>query len=472
MRRLLPLFVLALLSTGCATGLNLPRATFHGMSIRTIQPDPDDERLELELGVDFQIDNPLGVSLAVPEHAFGLSIDGAPATSTGVHKKIDVKPKNKEVVTYGFRLDPVTLGNAIGKDATFEFTADADIDVPGYVLQGLEDVLGGAGGELGEAVDGVVGGALGEALSGIGASDQEGKVKLKFEHAGRIKVPKVPKIKAPSADDKPTVALVGESEFMNLDNVLADLREKGGPVVAILEGVMNQRPDENIRLPAGDILEALGVPSNLTGGAVQALNAFLALQGESSIGNSSSQIEIPVQLPPLDQLIASIDPQAAAKFTAFTDVWGGFANGSLPGLAGLSIPTSLPSGMRIAAPFTLNNPNEFAISAPTFRLGLVDANNQPLLMVGTLPAAEAATTDLSTRRISHQSVAGNTDAAMTLISEINWDQLTGGLLQLATDGPDGTVVPGLRLVGEVTVDPGYGPITVPLNILLPAPAPQ
>lgn len=451
------LLVALWMSVGCAHTLNLPRASFHGLTIQTVQPDPDDERLELEVGVDFQVDNPTGVRLVVPEHTFGLAIDGAPATSTGVHKSFAVKAKKKEVVTYALRLDPVALGKALGKDATYAFTADVDVDIADTVLRGVEDILGGVGGTS-------TTGMLAQAASDT--ASEASTYTMSFEHSGKLKVPKVPKIKAALQGQTAAVSLVGESEFLSLDDALGDLRTTGGPVVEILEQVLGQRPNQNVQLPLGDILEAMGVPANLTSGAVGALNTFLTLQGQSTLRGTSTSIELPVQLPKLNQLIATVDPNASTKINAFTSAWDGFSTGSIAGAQGLSIPTSLPSGLRVTAPFTLANPNEFTIQAPSFRLGLVDADGAPLLLIGTLPTSEVATTDLSVRRLSHQALDGQTDTSMSLVSEVHWDQLTGGLLNLASQGGTFALPNGLRLVGELTVDPGYGPITVPLNLSL------
>lgn len=454
-RHLLPLLCLPL-TVGCATTLNLPRASFHGMTIQTVQPDPDDERLELEVGVDFKVDNPLGFRLVVPEHTFGLSIDGAPATSTGVHQTFEVKSKKHEVVTYALRLDPVALGKALGREATFSFRADVDVDVADALARGVGDVLGGAAAAATEGV----------ARTASSGASGDGSFTLSFEHAGKLKVPKVPKVRPPADGDKAGVQLVGESTFLNLDEALGELRGAGGPVVDLLAQVLGQAPQQNVSLPARELLEALGVPANLVEGALGAVNTFLRLNGRSAIRSSGSDVTLPVKMPRLDQVIAAIDPQAATKIDRFTQAWAGFSGGSLGGASGLAIPTSLPSGLRVTAPFTLNNPNEFAVNAPMFRLGLVDGEGRPLLLVGTLPTAEVATTDLSTRRVSHQAVEGSTDTAMSLVSEIHWDELTGGLLKAAAAGVAVEAPAGLRLVGEITVDPGYGPITVPLNVSL------
>jgi len=455
------LFLLPLLATmGCASKLNLPRASFHGMTIQTVQPD--DDRLELEVGVDFKVDNPLGFRLTVPEHTFGLAIDGAPATSTGVHRAFEVKAKKQEVVTYALRLDPVALGKALGRDATFQFQADVDLDVADALQRTMGDILRGAG-EAGAQLAG----ASEDAVAAAGeTAESASTVTLSFEHTGRLKIPKVPRVRRAQDAAGPAVSLVGESAVLNLDDALADLKASGGPVVQLLAQILGQRPQQDLTLPVGDLLEAAGVPSNLVSGALQALNTFLVLQGESRVRSRGTQVTVPVQMPRLDQLVATLDPAAAEKIDAFTASWEGFSNGTLAGAEGLQIPTALPSGLRVMAPFAIHNPNEFAVHTPTFRLGLVDGDGQPLLLIGALPTAEADTTDLSVRRVSPMQAEGQTDTPMSLVSEVHWDQLTGGLLQAAVEGGPVKLPAGVRLVGEVTIDPGYGPITVPLNIAL------
>ena len=473
-RRLLLLALLALIVpplTGCATMANLPTAQFHGMRIQMVQPDPGSDDLSLQVGFEFKVDNPLGIKLTVPEHSFGLEIDGAPAASTGVRREFDVGAKTFRIVTYDFTLalGPEGLGAAMGKEAEFAFTAEADIDVPAKVIQILQDNLpdvSGTAGDLGIGAEGLSAGLSGLSTSGSDST----KAKLRFGKTGQVRLPKVPRVEPPPAGVRPQVQLVGSSETMSLGNLLGDLEEAGQPIVQLLEILQGAAVEQEIRLPVGDLLEEIGVPRELTGAALTTLNTFMMAQGEGSLPSRNSTIAIPVDLPPLSELLQTVDPQASAKIAAFEDSWEDFTSGTLGLDSGLAIPTALPSGMRVAAPFQINNVNEFPIQTPSFRLAIVDAAGNPVAVVGALPAAQAggASNDLTVPAYRTVEVAGQADQAMELVTEIHWDALTGGLLQAAMSG-GGSPPPqldGMRLVGEVTVDPGYGPITVPLSVPL------
>ncbi len=465
---LLPLLALPL--TGCATMGNLPSAQFHGMRIETVQPEPGSDDLSLNVGFEFKVDNPLGIKLSVPEHSFGLEIDGAPVASTGVRREFDVGAKDFRIVTYDFTLalGPDGLGSAVGKDAEFAFLAEADIDVPARVIKILEDNLpdvSGTATDLGIGAEGLSAGLTG--LSSGGGDSTTAK--LTFGKTGRMRLPKVPRVQPPPPGVNPRVQLVGSSETMSLGNLLGDLEEAGEPIVQLLDILQGAAVEQEIRLPVGDLLEEIGVPRELTGAALATLNAFMSTQGAGSLPSSNSTVAIPVDLPPLSELLQTVDPQASAKIAAFEDSWEDFTSGTLGMDSGLAIPTALPSGMRVAAPFAIANQNEFPIQTPAFRLAIVDASGNPVAVVGALPSSEAsgAANDLTVPAYRTVEVAGQADQAMELVTEIHWDALTGGLLEAAVSGASAAPqLEGMRLVGEVTVDPGYGPITVPLSVPL------
>ena len=471
--RLLLLSLLVLPLTGCASMANLPSAQFHGLRIEMVQQSPGSDQLSLKVGFDFKVDNPLGIKLTVPEHSFGLEIDGAPVASTGLRREFEVGAKAHRIVAYDFTLGlgPDGLGAALGKDAEFAFLAQADIDVPAKVIQILQDNLpdlSGTAGDLGIGAEG-----LSEGLSGLSTSGGDAtKAKLRFGKTGRMRLPKVPRVEPPAGGARPQVQLVGSSEVMSLGALLGDLEEAGEPIVQLLDILQGAATDQVIRLPVGALLEEIGVPRELTGAALATLNVFMTAQGQGSLPSKNQTIAIPIDLS-LGELLSTVDPQASSKIAAFGSSWEDFTSGTLGLDSGLAIPTALPSGMRVAAPFQIANQNEFPIQTPSFRLAIVDAAGNPVAVVGALPSAQAgqASNDLSVPAFRTVEVAGQASQAMELVTEIHWDALTGGLLEAALSGGGGTPpqLDGMRLVGEVTVDPGYGPITVPLSVPLAPP---
>ena len=453
------------LSSGCMTG-KLPSAAFSGMTVQTVQSKPGAQDMKLKVGFDFKVKNPLGIKLVVPDHTFGLEIDGKPVAETGTRRGFDVAKGSAKKVRYDFTLDlsEKGLGRAFGKDATFAFTADANIDVPQKIFEILEDIPGSS--VVPDAAKGAGQDLVTTGLEALKSADSNGiaKAKLTFAHEGSLKLAKFPKLKA-AGDGKPNVALVGTSETMNLDNVIGELTKDVEPLALFLEQFENAAMNQQVDIPVGELLERIGVPANLTSAALTAINGVLQLNGKQAIGSKNNTVSVPVQLPKLSALLGTLDPKAGQKIDAFTGGWTDFK--SNPALGSLVIPTALPQGIRVATPFAIENPNEFLIHAPTFKLGLVAADGTPVALVAVgAPTDNSAA--LGSTRSTLVKVNAQGDAALELISEFNWDKLGADLLGAAASGsaPD---LSGLRLMGEVSIDPGYGPITVPLNIPLAPP---
>ena len=449
-------------SSGCMTG-KIPSAAFAGMTVKTVQKEPGTQKVELDVGFNFKVKNPTGIKLKVPQHDFGLQIDGASVANTGSKKGFEVPAGTAKKITYDFRLDLSEdgVGKAFGKDATIAFTADANVDVPREIVDIISQIPGSeiisdeaknAGVELLGTGFQALEGTTGEGL---------GKAKLTFAHEGSLRLPKFPKIKAKSGA-KPEVALVGTSETASLENLIGELTSKVEPLAVFLEQFENAAMNQKIDIPVGELLERIGVPSNLTSAALTAINGVLQLNGKKTIGSKNNAIEVPVDLPKLSSLLGTLDPKAAQKINTFQSGWSDFKNN--PNIGNLVIPTALPQGIRVATPFQIENPNEFSVIAPSFKLGIVAADGSPIALVG-VAAPSALTGSLGTTKRQHLSVSAGASSDLQLVSEFNWDKLGTNLLMAAASGakPDLT---GLSLIGEISVDPGYGPITVPINIPL------
>jgi hypothetical protein len=459
---LLLLVVPLALTSGCMTG-KIPSAQFSGMTVKTVQKDPGSEKLELDVGFNFKVKNPLGIKLKIPAHTFGLEIDGAPAASTGTKNGFDVASGTAKTVTYDFRLDLSKdgVGRAFGKDATIAFTADANVDVPKEIIDILGSIPGaGAVSDQAKKAGGDLLSTGFEALGGAGGGGM-GKAKLTFSHEGSLRLPKFPQIRGKDGA-KPEVALVGKSETASLDNVIGQLTSKVEPLAAFFDQFENAAMNQQVDIPVGELLERIGVPANLTSAALTAINGVLQLNGKPSIGSKNNAVQVPVNLPKLTSLLGTLDPQAAKKVNDFQAGWLSFKNN--PSIGNLVIPTALPQGIRVATPFQIDNPNEFAIMAPSFKLGIVAADGSPVALIGvTAPGVMGGKLGQTKQQLVN--VAGGGSSELQLVSEFNWDKLGTNLLSSAATGapPD---MSGLRLMGEISIDPGYGPITVPINIPL------
>ncbi len=465
LRALLALAALLTFGTGCMTG-KLPSAAFSGMTVTTVQKSPGSEDMKLAVGFDFKVKNPLGIKLVVPDHTFGLDVDGAPVAETGHKGGFDVPAGTAKKVRYDFTLDlsEKGLGRAFGKDATFAFTADANIDIPQKVFEILSEIPGSS--VVPDAAKGAGQDLLTTGLEALKGADSGGlaKAKLTFSHEGSLKLAKFPKLRGQDGG-KPQVALVGRSETMSLDNVIGELTRDVEPLAAFLEQFENAAMNQQVDIPVGELLERLGIPSNLTSAALTAINGVLQLNGKQTISNKNNSVAVPVQLPKLGVLLGTLDPKAGQKIASFTSGWADFKNN--PTIGSLVIPTALPQGIRVATPFLIDNPNEFLIHAPTFKLGLVAADGTTVALV-SVGAPASAGTPLGATQSTQVAVSALGSSQLELVSEFNWDKLGADLLGAAAGGskPD---LSGLRLMGEVSIDPGYGPITVPLNIALGVP---
>jgi|GEM_PF-2822731 len=454
------------LSSGCMTG-KIPSAAFSGMTVKTVQNDPGSEKVELDVGLNFKVKNPLGIKLKVPGHTFGMKIDGSNVSESGNKSGFDVAPGTAKTVTYGFRIDLSEdgIGKAFGKDATIEFVADANVDVPKEII----DILGSIPGadqvvsdKAKEAGENLLSSGF-EAIKGSAGEGSLGKAKLTFAHEGNIRLPKFPKISA-TAGGKPEVALIGESETANLDNVIGQLTSKVEPLAAFLDQFENAAMNQKVDIPVGELLERIGIPANLTGAALTAINGVLQLNGKSTIGSKNNSVEVPIDLPKLTSLLGTLDPKASQKINDFQSGWTEFKNN--PSLGNLVIPTALPAGIRVATPFQIDNPNEFSIMAPSFKLGIVAADGSPIAVIG-IASPTVMGGQLGATQAQLINVAGGGSSTMQLVSEFNWDKMGTNLLTAAATGatPD---LSGMRLMGEISIDPGYGPITVPISIPLGA----
>ena len=455
--------VLLALSSGCMAA-KLPTASFAGMTVQTVQKEPGSEKVELDVGFLFKVKNPLGINLSIPKHDFGLEIDGAPVASTGTKNGFDVSPGTAKKISYDFRLDLSEdgLGRAFGKDATIAFTADADVNVPQEIVDILGQLPGGQA--LSDEAKKAGGDLLATGFEALeGGSGGMGKARLTFAHEGNLRLPKFPKIRGKDGA-KPEVALVGTSQTMSLDNLIGELTADVEPLALILQQAQNAAMNQEVDIPVGELLEKIGVPANLTGAALTAINGVLQLNGKQTIGSKNNTVSVPVPLGNLGKVLSAIDPKASQKINTFTTGWADFKN--TPTLGSLVIPTALPGGIRVATPFQIDNPNEFSILAPSFHLGIVAADGSPVAVVGVAsPSTVAGTLGQTKQQLVN--VNAGSSSELNLISEFNWDALGSNLLMAAATGsaPDLT---GLQLVGEISIDPGYGPITVPIRIPLGA----
>ncbi len=440
---------------GCSTLPQLPDADFAGITIRTVQDEQDTEKVRLALGLDFKVKNPMDIPLIVPAHSFDLLIDGAPASKTGVHEELVVAANDAAMSRYEFLLDLSDdgLGRAFGTAANFTFAASANVNIPDRIL----DVFGKQ--VLAQAAAAGTGGT-----TSPGGAPSSMETTLTFEHEGTIKLPRLPQIQS-VANDAAAVSLVGETKLVAVEGMIGELDAVVRPIADFLSRYQAAVASQKVQVPVAEVLGWLGVPANLAGVAVTAVNASMQLQGRRSrMASAGSTIEIPVQLPPLSAVADQLEPGLGQKVDAFAADWSTARTNNLAQLSGVKIPTTLPGGVKIAMPFAISNPNTFAIHTPAFRLALVDGAGNPVARVQVEPrgASEAVANAPLLQTVE---IAGSGSAPVSLTSELYWDKLGTDLLSMAGDGA-GPDLSALTMVGQVSIDLGYGPITVPIKVPL------
>ena len=130
----------------------------------------------------------------------------------------------------------------------------------------------------------------------------------------------------------------------------------------------------------------------------------------------------------------------------FTSAWSNFLDG--PG--NVVLPTGLPDGIRVTIPFDLYNPNYFPIEAPRLNADMrVSGRTTRLSYLDAGPVGNTLIGPRQTRR-------------MRVLAELRWSEIDGGMYALhAGQSVD------VSLDGEVTTDVGYGPMRIPVSLLLP-----
>ncbi len=437
------------------------------MAIQTVQPDPKKDDIELTIGLDFQVKNPLDVKLIVPRHEFSLAVDGARLGGSGTKQEYEVGKKGKKVVRYDFtfELNDKTIGKSLGTDATFSFGAKADVNLPSHILRTLGLDKGAAGEALSEIGDALQG-ALEDAVNGKNGKKKGKKPKsqakgkkskgfqLAFQHEGRLRLPKMPLVKPPDGQ-RPEVSLVtGTTQVPGLKNIDQWMK----PVAALFSVLAGGKTDQEIRLPVADLLGFLGVPKNKAGMAVTAINTALSLTGGSKVAGSDSTVPIRFKLD-LGQALQGVDPEAMNRRGAFLEAWG-LNQAAFAAISGSGF--AIPEGMQLSVPFRMQNPNKFAITAPAFRFWLVhqDVKNVPVIQV--LPESGKVVTAGGDGAL--MTLGAEKTADMQLVSEVNW-----ALLGLGLQGLQGGEAGKLKLAGELVVDLGLGPLTIPFSFALPPP---
>jgi hypothetical protein len=220
-----------------------------------------------------------------------------------------------------------------------------------------------------------------------------GSHELQFSHRGAVRLPLLPVVSPASA--LPSMALIGT--FQTID--LGAVRDTMAPFV--------------------DLLFNGTVPGVL---------------GEQSV---------------MDAIIATLElvnDDAGELWDEFTEAWDDFRDAPIEVL----VPSALPDGVRVEVPFTVYNPNYFAIDAPQLWMGASLAGSPVRL------SYVGAGSDGDTR------IPERSSRTMRFVTELRWGEIQGGLAALVS----GARV-NVNLAGEATVDVGYGPTRVPVALSVP-----
>jgi hypothetical protein len=398
---------------------------FQGARVQAVQPDLARRELRLDFALDFRVSNPLKFPIVIPAHDYTLDLGDGAHVAGSRQAEVRLAPDETRTLSYPFTLELSAAGlrDLAGRDSAYRFTTSTDA-VKAVGLQ------------------------LGVSLPGLPPPFQDGKLTL--THEATLRLPLLPEVRWPEAGRAPSIELLG-ANVQTVDGAaaLGELQRAMGPLVTALGTALTTRPSWSPSLTLGQLLDHLkvgsGGPINQRRAAISAINAARQASGLEPI-NEGSQIGPSLQLPsPLDLM----GDTAKTQWNGLLASWRSFPPEALRRV--LVVPTSLPTGVRLRMPFRLHNPNHFPIATPRFRFELAPASGGAgFARAQVVPRGGGNAATLPAR-------AG---LDMELVTEFTWSQL-GGLVELARQNP---TVPPVRLSGDVSVDVGYGQLTLPIQL--------
>lgn len=151
----------------------------------------------------------------------------------------------------------------------------------------------------------------------------------------------------------------------------------------------------------------------------------------------------------MDAIIATLElvnDDAGELWDDFSEAWDDLRDAPIEVL----VPSSLPDGVRMEVPFRVYNPNEFAIDAPQLWIG------------ASLAGSPVRLSYLAAGSDGFSRLPARSARTMRFVAELRWSEIQGGLVALVS----GAQV-DVNLAGEATVDVGYGPTRLPVELSVP-----
>lgn len=442
------MWVFALLILGPVMGCSSQRHVvgFQGARVQAVQPDIVRRELQIDFALDFKVRNPLKFPLVIPAHDYTLELGEGAHVVGSRQAELRLAPEETRTLSYPFKLDLSAAGlrELAGRDAPYRFSASSDaVKAVRRQLDAVVPTKGGAAAALS---------ALEElSRKALPPMFQDGKLVL--AHESTLRLPLLPEVRWAGAGRAPSIEMMGANvQTVDGTAVLNELQRAMRPLVSTLETALTTRPSWTPSLTLRQVLDHLrvgtvrinGIPVDERKAVITAINAARRAVGEGEI-NEDSTLGIHFQVPSPLELMQVRQEQ----WNSFLTAWRGFPPEALR--RPLVIPTSLPTGIRLRMPFRLHNPNQFVIAVPRFRLDLQPASGGGgIVQARVVPRAPGSPAALS----------AESGLDMELVAEFTWDQL-GGLLRLTQQNP---MVPPVRLSGDVSVDVGYGQLTLPIQL--------
>lgn len=421
----------------------LPTIHFQRANIKGIQTQTDGLVVELDLWYEFS--NPFKKALPVPAHSFSFKINQKLIQKSD-QKKFSVPAKKKVTKPYRLTLE-LTKRNInkfksfLGKDNQYEFATNITLDLHDFLEELSDYNIMIPKNAFTNAVQPKAEDWLKEKL---------GKKTFTIKHEDEIRIPLLPIVK-PSANPM-TVRFAGQMETLDLQILkdamvpLGDLIVSGNLNQTISDPFIQKLENTSVTIPTPTLLEWDKTTTiNLADHVMDLLQPFdeniedkwdnLKDKISPPTGNSTALMDHLVNV-----YLTQIDQNADDYWTNFKTQWAAFKNTP----AEIKYPGANVTGLIIEVPFIIENKNEFSIKVPHATTTAQLGNYTPLAFQisdpsGSIPKKQSK------------------EVKMTLM--LDWQAATGGFAALLNGQ---SLSP--NLIGEVSLDLGYGPMKVQMNL--------
>lgn len=457
-RRLFPFFFVVLILSGCSQKILvmedvLPSAKFEKFEPRFNQTSF--EQFELGLAITVSFRNPYDKELQIPKHRMGILLnEQKKPDGLFVEKAVVIPAKSTREVEYVFSLTRQTIQSVLGRENTFKFVTDLDIDLssfthflPNFKL-GVTDRFN------------IDSSSYNPIVRELGQRKLK-KYKYHFEKSVKVKIPTLPKIENSPEPIKiewigETSAWINPNEYKEKMQSFVDLLIDGklnnltSPFVKTLE-------DASVTIPAPrwdcwTCTQNINFAEHMINmGKTFDPNMEQKYDELKKLVYVSGDVEVADYF--VDHFLTKVNRDARVLWDQFEAAWGHFKNLEFPA----NMPTPKTRGFRISFPIVFRNPNQFPVELPLFRNSAFISGGEPF----SIQLRPKNVSEVSMDHISRQqtTVPANSATTLYITFSMNWLDSQMGIYGFLSGKP---LQPDMR--GVMSYDFGYGPMYVKYSL--------